>query len=85
MQDDPQELIGYIGMGTMGARRAMRLLDAGFDLLVWNRAPERCAVVARGADAADSLAELVELVEGCDIVLLSLLEAEVRGRIPSVR
>jgi 3-hydroxyisobutyrate dehydrogenase-like beta-hydroxyacid dehydrogenase len=83
MQDDPQELIGFIGMGTMGARRAMRLLDAGFDLLVWNRAPERCdAVVARGADAADSLAELVE---GCDIVLLRLLEAEVRGRIPSVR
>jgi 3-hydroxyisobutyrate dehydrogenase len=75
MQDDPQELIGFIGMGTMGARMAMRLLDAGFELLVWNRTPERCdAVVARGADAADSLAELVE---ACDIVLLCLSDTEV--------
>lgn len=70
MQDDPQELIGFIGMGTMGSRMAMRLLDAGFDLLVWNRTPERCdAVVARGAEEADTIAELVE---ACDIVLLCL-------------
>lgn len=74
MQDDPQELIGFIGLGTMGARMAMRLLDAGFDLLVWNRTPERCdAVVARGAEESGSIAELVE---ACDIVLLCLSDAD---------
>jgi 3-hydroxyisobutyrate dehydrogenase-like beta-hydroxyacid dehydrogenase len=61
MHDDPHETIGFIGIGTMGARMAMRLLDAGFEVLVWNRTPDRCeALVARGAEEVDSVPELVE-------------------------
>lgn len=70
MHDDQHETIGFIGIGTMGARMAMRLLDAGFEVLVWNRTPNRCdALVARGAEEVDSVPELVE---ACDILLLCL-------------
>ena len=73
MHDDPHETIGFIGIGTMGARMAMRLLDAGFEVLVWNRTPDRCeALVARGAEEVDSVPELVE---ACDILLLCLPDA----------
>jgi 3-hydroxyisobutyrate dehydrogenase len=73
MHDDQHETIGFIGIGTMGARMAMRLLDAGFEVLVWNRTPDRCdALVARGAEEVDSMPELVE---ACDILLLCLPDA----------
>jgi len=73
MHDDQHETIGFIGIGTMGARMAMRLLDAGFEVLVWNRTPDRCeALVARGAEEVDSVPELVE---ACDILLLCLPDA----------
>ena len=73
MHDDPHETIGFIGIGTMGARMAMRLLDAGFEVLVWNRTPDRCeALLARGAEEVDSVPELVE---ACDILLLCLPDA----------
>ncbi|MDQ3881427.1 MAG: NAD(P)-binding domain-containing protein, partial [Chloroflexota bacterium] len=29
--------IGFVGLGTMGALIARRLVDAGHDLTVWNR------------------------------------------------
>ena len=73
MHDDQHETIGFIGIGTMGARMAMRLLDAGYEVLVWNRTPDRCeALVARGAEEVDSVPELVE---ACDILLLCLTDA----------
>lgn len=35
-----------IGLGAMGARIARRLLDAGHELLVWNRDPAKAAALA---------------------------------------
>ncbi|MBL3700708.1 NAD(P)-dependent oxidoreductase [Leucobacter luti] len=59
--------VGFIGLGAMGAPMAHRLLDAGHELHVWNRSPERAApFAARGARVADGPAELAE---SCDIVL----------------
>lgn len=47
--------IAFLGVGTMGAGMAGRLLEAGFTVAVWNRHRDRTdALVARGARAADS-------------------------------
>ena len=34
--------IAFLGMGLMGTRMAMRLLQAGFQVAVWNRTPAAC-------------------------------------------
>jgi 3-hydroxyisobutyrate dehydrogenase len=34
--------IAFLGMGLMGTRMAKRLLDAGFQVSVWNRTPAAC-------------------------------------------
>ena len=74
MRDDQDDTLGFIGIGTMGSRMAMCLLDAGFDLMVWNRTPGRCeALVARGAEEVDSIAELAE---ACDVLILCLPDAD---------
>ena len=47
--------IGFIGLGAMGSRMALRLLDAGHDLTVWNRTTTRADdLVAAGASFASS-------------------------------
>ena len=51
--------IGFIGLGLLGQAMALRLLQQGFPLVVWNREPERCApVAAAGAVVAVSPAEV---------------------------
>jgi 3-hydroxyisobutyrate dehydrogenase-like beta-hydroxyacid dehydrogenase len=45
--------VGFLGLGTMGFAMAMRLVEAGHDVVVWNRSPDPVArAVARGAQAA---------------------------------
>lgn len=47
--------LGFIGVGLMGRPMALRLLDAGYRVTVWNRSRDKLApVLARGAVAADS-------------------------------
>jgi 3-hydroxyisobutyrate dehydrogenase len=47
--------IAFLGVGTMGAGMAGRLLDAGFTVTVWNRRRERAdALHGRGARVAES-------------------------------
>ena len=56
--------VGYIGLGLMGKSIARNILKAGFPLVVHNRS--RAAVdelVAEGANAADSPAEVAAQVE----------------------
>ena len=54
--------IGFVGLGRMGTPMALRLLDAGWDLTVYNRTPAKAAaVVSAGARLAGSLAELRDL------------------------
>ncbi len=53
--------IGFIGIGNMGSRMAGRLLDRGFPLTVYDCRPEAAReLVARGADAAGSPADLAQ-------------------------
>ncbi|HYY76707.1 MAG TPA: NAD(P)-dependent oxidoreductase [Gaiellaceae bacterium] len=50
--------VAVVGLGGMGSRIASRLLDAGHDVVVWNRTPEKAdELVARGAAQAATPAE----------------------------
>lgn len=50
--------VGFIGLGKMGHGMAGRLLDAGFDLAVWNRNPVKAEdLIARGARSSATPAE----------------------------
>jgi 3-hydroxyisobutyrate dehydrogenase-like beta-hydroxyacid dehydrogenase len=69
-KDDPRLTVGLIGLGNMGTAFAERLLDGGYDLLVYNRTAARADLVAaRGAAVADTAADLAERV---DVVLTTL-------------
>jgi 3-hydroxyisobutyrate dehydrogenase/2-hydroxy-3-oxopropionate reductase len=47
--------VAFVGLGAMGSRMALRLLDAGHHLTVWNRSPEKATpLVERGATAAET-------------------------------
>jgi 3-hydroxyisobutyrate dehydrogenase len=70
-----KEKIGFIGVGLMGRPMVLRLLQAGYPVRVWNRTPEKLAVVtAAGAEVVDSIGELVRQ---SDLVLLCLANTEV--------
>ena len=50
--------IGFIGLGNMGSAMARNLLEAGHDVTVWNRSPEKAEpLVAAGAKRAATPAE----------------------------
>ncbi|CAN5918498.1 NAD(P)-dependent oxidoreductase [soil metagenome] len=63
------ERVGFIGLGIMGQGMSRNLLDAGFDLTVWNRTSERAdELVEAGAARADSpaaVAETADIVISC--------------------
>ena len=62
--------VGVIGTGTMGAAMARRLLTAGHDVRVFDSQPASTEpLVELGALAA---ASVVELIEGCSVVITSL-------------
>ena len=50
--------VGFIGLGRMGQAMARRVLDAGHDIALYNRTPDKIAdLVAAGATAAGSVAD----------------------------
>jgi 3-hydroxyisobutyrate dehydrogenase-like beta-hydroxyacid dehydrogenase len=56
--------IAVVGLGAMGRRIAQRLLDAGHDLVVWNRSAARAdELVEAGATRADSPADAARRAE----------------------
>lgn len=62
--------VAVIGLGAMGSRIALRLLDAGYELVVWNRSSEKAQpLVDRGALLAGSPAEAARQAE----VLVTML------------
>jgi 3-hydroxyisobutyrate dehydrogenase-like beta-hydroxyacid dehydrogenase len=64
--------IGLIGLGNMGAAVAERLLDAGYELVLHNRTPEKAAALAeRGGTVAAGPSELAGAV---DVVITSLAD-----------
>jgi len=56
--------VAVIGLGGMGSRIAQRLLEAGHELVVWNRTPEKAKPLADlGAVAAESPADAARRAE----------------------
>ena len=65
-----QPVLGFVGVGRMGGPMALRLLDAGYSLTVFDTSADALRpLVARGATAASS-AEAV--ASASDVVLMSL-------------
>lgn len=59
--------LGWLGTGRMGSAMATRLVDAGNDVLVWNRTKSKTApLVDRGAVAVDEIQDLA----AADIVFI---------------
>ena len=57
--------VAVIGLGAMGARFAGRFLEAGHEVIVWNRTLEKAEeLVSRGASAAATPAEAARNAEG---------------------
>ena len=65
--------VGIAGLGRMGAAMALRLLEVGHTVTVWNRTPDktRAAVEAGGRLAANP----AELASACDVTLTILTDA----------
>ena len=71
---DPRLTVGLIGLGNMGTAMAERLLDAGYELVVYNRTPAKAEPLREGgAVVASTPAHLVQQV---DVVLTSLANDE---------
>lgn len=63
-------LVGFIGLGRMGQVISGRILDAGFDLVVYNRTRSKAEELeSRGAKVAESIAAACE---GRDVVFTML-------------
>ena len=67
--------LGFIGLGNMGSRMAKRLLDHGYQVIVYNRSRSAAgALVEFGATVAGSVAELAS---EADVILSSLTNDDV--------
>lgn len=67
--------LGFIGLGLMGDPMTRRLLEAGFDMTVWNRSSAKAEALGEaGARVAASPGELTASV---DVVMLCLANTEV--------
>lgn len=64
-------LVGFAGLGRMGAPMATNVAGAGFDIVLWNRSSEKAEQVAStiGASVSDTPRELAE---NCDVVITML-------------
>ena len=66
--------VAFLGLGVMGRGMAANLIDAGYDLTVWNRTKEKAdALVELGASLASTPAEAAG---GADAVLYCLANGE---------
>ncbi len=62
------EKLGFIGLGIMGMRMARNLLQAGFDVTVWNRTAAKMDTLA--AEGASTAASPADLAAQCDVTFV---------------
>jgi 3-hydroxyisobutyrate dehydrogenase len=65
--------VALLGTGTMGAGMARNIARAGLPLRVWNRSADKAAALADCATVASTVAEAVQ---GADVVLTMLYDAD---------
>jgi 3-hydroxyisobutyrate dehydrogenase len=76
--------IGIAGLGRMGTAIAERLIEAGHQLVVWNRSPEKMKpLVDTGAGAAASPAELAARTDALITILTDAKAVDAVYRGPS--
>lgn len=64
--------LGFVGMGIMGSAMAQNLLQAGHQVMVYNRTREKTsAAAAAGATVADTLPDLAR---ACDLILICVAD-----------
>ena len=78
--------IAFLGIGLMGSRMARRLLDAGFQVSVWNRTPAACKPLLQGGGTALQLEQIGKV----DIIMLCLaddhaVQSVVQQLLPNLR
>jgi 3-hydroxyisobutyrate dehydrogenase-like beta-hydroxyacid dehydrogenase len=67
------ETLGYLGLGMMGVPMAKRLLDAGYELAVWNRSASKAkALIEAGAKLA---ADPRNIAESANIIFMCVTDA----------
>lgn len=66
----PITRIGVIGLGSMGAAMAHRLVSAGFDVTIYNRTKEKLGVLADAGAKAAALP--ADAAKDADLVLVSV-------------
>jgi 3-hydroxyisobutyrate dehydrogenase len=65
--------IGFIGLGLMGTPLVLNLRKAGFEVVVWNRTPDKAAAAV---DAGAILAESIgDLARQSDVVMTMVTDA----------
>jgi len=69
------DTLGFIGIGLMGKPMTLRLLDAGFNVNVWNRSSEKLNSVSSAG--AIAYTNIKELVKASDIIILCLANTAV--------
>lgn len=71
--------IGFLGMGIMGSAMARNLIKAGFEVLVWNRARERCRpLVAIGAKEGKTPREVART---CPVTFAMVADPSAAGQV----
>ncbi len=70
----PPERVGFVGTGIMGKPMAENVLDAGYDVVAYNRSPEPVEdLVDYGAESADSAAAVAD---AADVVITVLPDTD---------
>jgi 2-hydroxy-3-oxopropionate reductase len=64
------EKVGFIGLGVMGRPMAQNLMEAGYELVLYNRTIEKAEEIA--GDGATVAGSPREVAESCDVVVLML-------------
>ncbi|MDR2456066.1 MAG: 2-hydroxy-3-oxopropionate reductase [Deltaproteobacteria bacterium] len=62
--------IGFIGLGVMGLPMSLNLVKAGYQVLGFNRSPEKTALLSRGGGSAAS--SIKEVAESCQVIITML-------------
>jgi NAD binding domain of 6-phosphogluconate dehydrogenase len=66
--------VGFIGLGLMGSRLALRLHSTGWNIRAWNRSPQSATQINKEGIAIAPF--VADLVAGSDVILSSLANDE---------
>jgi 2-hydroxy-3-oxopropionate reductase len=64
------EKVGFIGLGIMGGPMAQNLMEAGHELVLYNRTKEKAEEIA--GDGSTVVESPKEVAESCDLIVLML-------------